>query len=222
MITNVAAALRLFGSSNAGTPFDTASTPVSAVQPDANARRKQEDDQHAAGVGDIAKLIARALRAEPVAEQDLDGRRRRASRRRRRRSRRSARRRRARTPDPAQVRHHEDDHESERQLDRVRGEARHGARDRGHSGDDRDGDREHVVDQKRRGRGQGRVLAEVGTADRVGTAAVWIGLAGLAIGGDHDRKQQHDGGRDPRRQVEQRETAETQHEHDLLGRIGDG
>jgi hypothetical protein len=38
MIASVAAALRLFGGSKAGTPFDTASTPVSAVQPDANAR----------------------------------------------------------------------------------------------------------------------------------------------------------------------------------------
>ena len=42
MITNVVAALRLFGSSNAGTPFETASTPVSAVQPDANARRNKK------------------------------------------------------------------------------------------------------------------------------------------------------------------------------------
>ena len=38
MIVRVAAALRLLGGWNAGMPFDTASTPVSAVQPDANAR----------------------------------------------------------------------------------------------------------------------------------------------------------------------------------------
>ena len=38
MIVSVAAALRLLGGWNAGMPFDTASTPVSAVQPDANAR----------------------------------------------------------------------------------------------------------------------------------------------------------------------------------------
>ena len=38
MTTSVVAALRLLGSSNAGTPLDTASTPVSAVHPDANAR----------------------------------------------------------------------------------------------------------------------------------------------------------------------------------------
>ena len=35
--TSVCAALRLSGGRNAGTPFDTASTPVSAVQPFENA-----------------------------------------------------------------------------------------------------------------------------------------------------------------------------------------
>ena len=42
MITSVVAALRLFGASKAGTPFETASTPVSAVQPEANARRTRK------------------------------------------------------------------------------------------------------------------------------------------------------------------------------------
>ena len=38
MIASVAAALRLFGCWKLGTPLLTASTPVSAVQPQANAR----------------------------------------------------------------------------------------------------------------------------------------------------------------------------------------
>ncbi len=38
MATSVPAALRLLGSRNAGTPFEMASTPVSAVHPEANAR----------------------------------------------------------------------------------------------------------------------------------------------------------------------------------------
>ena len=38
MSSRVVAAFRLFGSSNPGTPLDTASTPVSAVQPEAKAR----------------------------------------------------------------------------------------------------------------------------------------------------------------------------------------
>ena len=42
MITRVEAALRLFGGSKAGMPFETASTPVSAVQPEANARRTRK------------------------------------------------------------------------------------------------------------------------------------------------------------------------------------
>ena len=39
MIVRVAAAFRAFGGSKAGTPLETASTPVRAVQPEANARR---------------------------------------------------------------------------------------------------------------------------------------------------------------------------------------
>jgi hypothetical protein len=42
MIRRVAAALRLWGGSNPGIPFDTASTPVSAVQPDAKARKTRK------------------------------------------------------------------------------------------------------------------------------------------------------------------------------------
>ena len=38
MMASVAAALRLFGGRKEGTPLLTASTPVSAVQPEANAR----------------------------------------------------------------------------------------------------------------------------------------------------------------------------------------
>ena len=40
MATSVAAALRLSGGRNAGTPFDTASTPVMAVHPFENAVRR--------------------------------------------------------------------------------------------------------------------------------------------------------------------------------------
>ena len=39
MATSVSAALRDFGGRNAGTPLAMASTPVSAVQPEENARR---------------------------------------------------------------------------------------------------------------------------------------------------------------------------------------
>ena len=47
MITSVAAALRLFGFSKAGTPLETASTPVSAVQPEAKARRSRKTSSDA-------------------------------------------------------------------------------------------------------------------------------------------------------------------------------
>ena len=41
-VGGVVAALRLLGSSKEGTPLETASTPVSAVQPEANARRTRK------------------------------------------------------------------------------------------------------------------------------------------------------------------------------------
>ena len=53
MITSVAAALRASGALNAGTPLETASTPVIAVQPLANARstRNVERPRMASGAG---------------------------------------------------------------------------------------------------------------------------------------------------------------------------
>ena len=71
MITSVVAALRLFGSSNAGTPFETASTPVSAVQPDANARMSRKTSASPPVSVDVTKLVARALGGQAVAEREL-------------------------------------------------------------------------------------------------------------------------------------------------------
>ena len=63
MIDSVVAALRLFGGWNAGTPLETASTPVSAVQPEANARRTRKTVEQPAGVGDVR--AARSRRSRP-------------------------------------------------------------------------------------------------------------------------------------------------------------
>ena len=71
MIISVVAALRLFGGSNAGTPLETASTPVSAVQPEANARRTRNTASSPPISVDCAKPVAGALRRQPVAEGDL-------------------------------------------------------------------------------------------------------------------------------------------------------
>ena len=71
MITSVVAALRLFGSSKAGTPFETASTPVSAVQPGGEGAQHEEDKEDPAGIGDVAEVIPGALRSEAIPEEDL-------------------------------------------------------------------------------------------------------------------------------------------------------
>ena len=79
MIASVAAALRHFGGRKVGTPLQTASTPVSAVQPEANARstRTTSSSPERAVVGRDAEVRRLGATARcPVSA--LDSRRRRA------------------------------------------------------------------------------------------------------------------------------------------------
>ena len=70
--TSTVRALRDSGGSKAGTPSDTASTPVSAVQPEAKARRMRKSDsclhafrRHLAGRGGTAISQPNAQRVKP-------------------------------------------------------------------------------------------------------------------------------------------------------------
>ena len=163
MIDSVAAALRLFGGSNAGTPFETASTPVSAVQPEANARRTRKTVSRPPVSRDLRAAGSAALSAVmPSPNSDL----READREHRvdreRRTRRSGPR--TRGPDSLTPRRLTTVSSTTKPSDSATAcgaSAGHRARDRRDAGDDRDRDRQHVVDQQRRGRDERRVLAEV-------------------------------------------------------------
>jgi hypothetical protein len=123
--------------------------------------------------------------------------------------------------DPAQVDDGQHDHEADRQRHRMGRERGNRAGDGGNARDDRDGDREDVVDQQRGGGDQGRVLAEVPAAHGVRAATVRIGVTRLAVGGDDDHQQRDDRRSQPRRQIEEPQSPEAEDEDDLLGRVGD-
>jgi hypothetical protein len=123
---------------------------------------------------------------------------------------------------PAQVDDGEQDDQAEGQGHRVGHEHGHRRGDRGDARDDRDGDGQHVVDEQRAGRDESGPGAEVPAADRVGPAAVRIGVARLPVGGDDDDQQRDHADGQPRREVQHPQAAQSEHEDDLLGRVGHG
>ncbi len=69
--SSVVAALRLFGGLNAGTPLEIASTPVSAAQPEENARSSRNTNAKPVDVECSARDVqAGARRPEVVAEHE--------------------------------------------------------------------------------------------------------------------------------------------------------
>ncbi len=168
MTTSVVAALRLLGSSKAGTPLETASTPVSAVHPEANARstrntpgRRRSRRHREAVVGTLGRDAgAERDLPEPDGEQQVN----RCHETVGRQSERPAG-----LLDAAQVRERQDGDEAERQPNRMRSERGHRARDRRHAGDHRNRNGQHVVDQQRRRRHQRGILAEVRAAGGSGS-----------------------------------------------------
>ena len=219
MIVSVAAALRLLGGWNAGMPLRHG---LHAGQRGAARRERpqhEEDAQEAAGLGRLANLVVGALGRDAVAEADLHEGDERASRRRQHEAVRGDREGAPGLLDPAQVDRGQEDHAADRERDGMRRKGRDGARHGGHTGHHRDRDRQHVVDQQARGGDQRRVLAEVVAADRVGAAAVRIGVAGLPVRGDHDHSSSTTAAADPGGEVQERDPAEPKHEHDLLGGV---
>jgi hypothetical protein len=70
-ITSVAAAFLLFGLRNAGTPFEMASTPVRAVQPEENALASRKTSAAPAKVasGSISQFADSASMVSPAAHR---------------------------------------------------------------------------------------------------------------------------------------------------------
>ncbi len=177
IVSIVAAAFFDSGGLKAGTPFETASTPVIAVQPFENAVRSRNRVSiwpvGCIGFGDLHGLNGAAHRApransdehqqaddEEICRQGEDP---------------------SRLADAAEIAEHDHEHESEGHLDAVDVPFRKRRRDRRHARRDADGDRQDVVDQERARGDERRRLAEIVLRDDVRAAAAWIGVNGLAI-----------------------------------------
>ena len=134
---------RLSGGLNAGTPFETASTPVMAVQPFENAVSSRKVVSSPAcpvpsgargGTGTMPPVAARhaptAMQREDADDEEIG------------RHGKDA----ARFADAAQIAEHQDRDEREEELHPADVEIRERRRERGDAGRDADGDREDVVD----------------------------------------------------------------------------
>ena len=137
MRSKVVAAFRLFGFSNAGAPFEMASTPVSAAQPEAKARLAEAAGQ----LPDEAPQTHADDREHEGIDRDGEGA--------------------AGLAHPAEVHRRKDDDERHGDDDLVAADARDETGGIGHTGGDRDGDGEHVVDEQGTGDGQARLGAKV-------------------------------------------------------------
>jgi hypothetical protein len=77
-----------------------------------------------------------------------------------------------------------------------RSERGHRGGQRRDAGRDRNGHRQHVVDQQRGGGRERRVLADVVLGDEISAASLRVGRHRLAVGGDDDGQQGGDAERD--------------------------
>ena len=220
------AALRLFGFWNAGTPLEIASTPVSAAQPDENARSSRNAVAMPAiaswsGSGMSCELCtlgqAQAPRhclddaddAHPHDAEDerihrdgegLAG-----------------------LANPAQVHRREEDDETDGDLDLVTAQGRDGGGGVLDAGRDGDRDREDVVDEQGAGDGEAGLRTEVDRGHLVVAAAARVGVDVLPVRRDDDDHDEDDGERDlPGVGDDEGAAGQAQHEEDLVGRIRHG
>ena len=95
----------------------------------------------------------------------------------------------------------------------------HEARHRLDAGRGRHGDRQHVVDEQRRGGDETGQYPEVVARDDIAAAAVGIGLDHLRLRKDHDRENADDSDGDRREKDERTDAREREDAHRLLGRV---
>src|SRR4051812_34046577 len=83
----------------------------------------------------------------------------------------------------------DEDYGGDRKLDDPAAERGDGGGDREDPGGNRDGDREHVVDEESGRRNETRDSPEILFRDDIGTSARRVGSNGLTVGRDHDHEQ---------------------------------
>ena len=210
-------ALRASGGRKAGTPSETASTPVRAAQPEEKARSTRKSVRSWVAARSRGRrrrrLPSRDPADEPVGEhareahhEEVGGDREEI----------------ARLPQAAQVhgRDARDEEHAERDAIVVQRGERGG--DRGHARGHAHRHRQHVVDEQRRPRDEPGHLAQVVLGDDVGAAAQGIGQDGLPVRAHHHRDEHRDREADRDRVDERGGAREHQDEQDLLGGVGDG
>ncbi len=221
---SVVDAFLLSGFSNAGTPFETASTPERATAPDENARRSMYkpsvlapfESSRASSEKQTLRDGAEVLHEDSVQpNDDQDDQHDDVKIRRPRKCS-------PRFLHPAKV-HHGHHRNTEQTYGhrplRVKTEC-------GFHGKDTTGDAyrngEDVVDEQRRSSHQGGNLAKILTADDVGTATGWIGHDGLSVRQNHDGEEyaHHDRNRHDRTKGRKPDARLNCHnDHDFVGRI---
>ena len=122
----------------------------------------------------------------------------------------------------AQVQSGQDDDERDRDRHLIAEEGRDGRRDVVGSRRNRDGDRQDVVDQQRRGHEQAPGAAQVRGDDLVIAAARRVGVYRLTVRRNHDRKHDRDDDAHPHGLKRGHRTGERKGEEDFVRRVGDG
>ena len=224
---SVVAAFFDFGFLNAGTPLLMASTPVRAAQPDANARRIEEEARRCPVRPSLKPAPGSSCRLRALGHGQVAG------------ERTGWRRRRATAPianmnrytgigeqapgllDAAQVGDGQQDDEPDGERRLVPAQRREGRRRVLGARRDRHGHGEHVVDQQRAGHGDAGVGAEVRRRDLVVAAARRVGVHVLPVRRDDDEHHEDDGEPDPRRDHQGGRPGEREGQQDLVGRVRD-
>ena len=215
--SSVAAALRPCGRRNALTPFAIASTPVSAVEPDENARSTTKSETVPYARRERMRcdgMRAGARRAFPDSHRDRD----------QDRSDEPVRRQREEDPrfaNAAQVRRGDQGDADERERQLVRAERSDCGREREHTCGDRYGDGQDIVGEESGCRDEARNASEILLRDDVGPTRALVDLDGLPVR-QEDRGEQR-GDREPDREHEMCRAGRRGHEDDEcgLGRVGD-
>ena len=223
MSSRVVAALSLLGFLKAGTPFEIASTPVSAAQPEENARSSRKAAASPvtpvpdSGSRVSAGALGRGERAGEVLDEAVephpdDGHHEGVDRHREGL---------ARLAHAAQVHRRQEGDERDRDDDLTPPHEVEDGRGVLHARRDRHRDGEHVVDEQRARHGEPRLGSEVDGRNLVVAATRGVGVHVLAVRRDHDDHDEHDRDRDaPAVGGDERPAGETEHEHDLVGRVG--
>jgi hypothetical protein len=215
MMARVAAAFLAWGRRNACTPSAIASTPVSAVAPEAKARKIRNKGQGKLGLEweprrDCLRAMGQAS-GEPHSEGQVHHGHEPVGREGENRSC---------LLHPPQIGQGEQANQRQGDGDLVLGGSRHGRGDGNGAGRHTHGDSEHVVGEDGSRSDQAGDRSQVLPGHDVGAASPRVGPDGLSVGRHHDRQQRGDADSQRHRERQCRRPGGRKYQHHLLGRVG--